>query len=91
MKTRSLAARQAATSSQVRGVDTVGRGLARSEYGAMVVLEALFWLQSTRTFPGRSDLVILEITRSGRDRSSSWANSFAFSLASSALTPLIRA
>ena len=38
--------------------------------GATVVLAALFWLQSTKTLPGRSVLVIRETTRSGRARSS---------------------
>ena len=33
-----------------------------AEYGAIVVLWALFWLQSMRTLPGRSDLVIRETT-----------------------------
>ena len=42
------------TSSQVSGADTVGSAPARSEYGATVVLAALFWLQSMKTLPGRS-------------------------------------
>ena len=44
----------ASTSSQVSGVDTVGVGWARSEYGATVVFAAAFWLQSMNTLPGRS-------------------------------------
>ena len=42
------ARRRRSTSSQVSGVDTVGCGRARSEYGATVVLAGLFWLQSTK-------------------------------------------
>lgn len=52
-----------------------------------MVLDALFWLQSMSTFPGRSDLVIREVTRPGRARSSVWANSFARSLASALVIP----
>ena len=39
------------SSRQVRGAATVGVGRPRSEYGTMVVLAALFWLQSTSTLP----------------------------------------
>src|SRR5215831_9251486 len=62
VNTRSSRRVHCSTSSQVTGVDTVGRLRARSEYGAIVVLWALFWLQSMRTLPGRSDLVIRETT-----------------------------
>ena len=61
------------TSSQVTGVDTVGSGRARSEYGAIVVLATWFWLQSMRTRPLRSSFFMLATTRSGRARASSWA------------------
>jgi hypothetical protein len=53
----------------------------------MVVLEPLFWLQSMSTLPGRSDLVIRDVTRFGRARSSSWAKLLAWSLACSAVIP----
>ena len=43
----------ASTSSQVSGVDAVGVGWARSEYGATVVFAAAFWLQSMKILPGR--------------------------------------
>jgi hypothetical protein len=39
--------------------------LPRSEYGEIVVFAPVFWLQSRKTFPGRSDLVIFHSTRSG--------------------------
>ena len=55
-RARSSPSAHACTSSHVTGVDTVGRGRARSEYGAMVVLCSAFWLQSTKTLPGRCDL-----------------------------------
>ena len=42
----------AITSSQRSGVETVGIGFARSEYGATVVFAGLFWLQSMKTLPG---------------------------------------
>ena len=60
----------AATSSQVSGVDTHGSGRARRAYGATVVLAALFWLQSTKTLPRRSSLRICETTSLGCDFSS---------------------
>ena len=52
------------TSSAVTGVDTVGRGRARTEYTATVVFAGWFWLQSINTRPCRSDLRMLETTRS---------------------------
>ena len=54
--------RAASTSSHDTGVDTVGSGLARSEYGAIVVLWWAFWLQSTKIFPGRWTLAIVVVT-----------------------------
>jgi hypothetical protein len=80
--------RQAATSPQVTGVETVGCSRARSEYGAMVVLDPLFCDQSMRTLPGRADFVIRDTTRRGSSRSSRCANASAMSLACSAVRPL---
>src|SRR5438552_5516357 len=65
--------RQLATSSQVTGVETVGSSLARSEYTQMVVLCSSFWLQSTNTFPLRTDFDMLEVTRSPCSPSRCWA------------------
>ena len=65
------------TSSQVTGVDTVGRGRARSEYTATVVLCRLFWLQSMKTLPGRAFLAIVDVTRSPWCFSSTWATACA--------------
>src|SRR5437763_367690 len=59
------------TSAQSRGAETVGIGSARSEYGATVVLAALFWLQSMNTLPGRRFLVILAVICFGCARGSS--------------------
>ena len=56
----------ASTSSHDTGVDTVGSGRARSEYGAIVVLWWAFWLQSTKILPGRSALAITVVTRFGQ-------------------------
>ena len=53
------------TSSQARGVETVGRGRARSEYAVTVVLCRSFWLQSTKTFPARRSVLMMTVTRSG--------------------------
>ncbi len=53
------------TSSQARGVETVGRGRARSEYAVTVVLCRSFWLQSTKTFPARRSRFMMTVTRSG--------------------------
>ena len=50
------------TSSHDTGVETVGSGRARKEYGAIVVLWWAFWLQSTKIFPGRSTLAITVVT-----------------------------
>src|SRR3712207_9108204 len=56
---------KASTSSHVSGVEAVGDGWARSEYGATVVLAALFWLQSMKTLPGRSTLAIFAVIEPG--------------------------
>ena len=53
------------SSSQVRGAATQGLARPRSEYGAIVVLLPLFWLQSTNTLPGRAALLMVLTTRSG--------------------------
>jgi len=87
VKNRSWGWRQASTSSQLTGVETVGNWRARSEYGATVVLEPLFWLQSTRTLPVRSALVIRDTARRGCSRSSRSAYARARSLACSEVTP----
>jgi len=71
------------TSAQVTGVDTVGRGRARSEYTLMVVLCGSFWLQSTSTFPTRSCFFIRSTTSSGWVRSSTWATAWANGFVSS--------
>jgi hypothetical protein len=55
----------------------------------MVVLDALFWLQSRRTLPGRRDLVIWEVTKPGWACSSACPRRLASSLASWLLIPLI--
>ena len=55
----------ASTSSHVTGVDTVGSGRARNEYGAIVVLWWAFWLQSTKTLPGRTAFAITVVTLPG--------------------------
>ena len=46
------------------GVDTVGRGRARSEYAQIVVLWREFWLQSMKILPLRSALLMFDSTRS---------------------------
>ena len=74
MNDRSDADRQACTSAQVIGVETVGSGRARSEYGATVVFAALFWLQSTSTLPWRSAFVMSDTTSFGCSFSSRWAS-----------------
>ena len=87
VKNRSCGWRQASTSSQLTGVETVGNWRARSEYGATVVLEPLFWLQSMSTLPARSFLVIRDTARPGHSRSSRSAYPRAWSLACSEVTP----
>ncbi len=57
-KTSRLTVGAAAPRPTSTGVDTVGRGRARSEYGAIVVLCRLFWLQSMNTLFGRTALAI---------------------------------
>jgi hypothetical protein len=47
----------------------------------MVVLDPLFWLQSIRTLPARSALVIRDTTRAGWSRSRRSAKALARSLA----------
>jgi hypothetical protein len=69
----SPASRQARTSSQVTGVETVGRSFARTEYTLIVVLCSSFCDQSTKIFPARSDFVMRDTTRSGICVSSSSA------------------
>jgi hypothetical protein len=54
----------------------------------MVVLDPLFWLQSMSTLPPRSDFVIRDTTWPGWSFSIRSANSFARSLACSAVRPL---
>ena len=49
----------------MRGAATVGSSRPRSEYGAIVVLAALFWLQSTNTLPARRLLVMVAVTSLG--------------------------
>src|ERR687893_748516 len=61
----SFAARASSTSSQVTGVDTVGRSFARSEYTHTVVLCSSFCDQSTNTLPWRSSLAMFDTTSSG--------------------------
>ena len=65
------------TSSHVTGVLTVGRGRARREYTATVVLCRLFWLQSMKTLPARADFAIVDVTRFGWCFSSTWATAWA--------------
>ena len=55
------------------GIETVGRSRARREYTPTVVLCGSFWLQSTSTFPPRSDFFMLETTSSGRRAASASA------------------
>src|SRR5207302_8585842 len=54
----SFARRQSRTSSQVTGIDTVGRSRARSEDTQTVAVCGSLWRQSRRTFPARSDFLI---------------------------------
>jgi len=84
-------ARPSLTSSQVTGVDTVGVLIARSEYGATVVLAALFWLQSMNTLPRRNGLAMRDVTRPGLLRSRFWARERARSLAWLEVSPEIAA
>jgi hypothetical protein len=53
------------SSRQVRGAATVGRIRPLSEYGTIVVLLPLFWLQSSSTLPARSVFFMSLTTRSG--------------------------
>ena len=55
-------------------METVGCANARREYTHTVVLCWAFWLQSTNTFPLRTDFFISDTTSSGWRRSSSWAS-----------------
>ena len=64
------------------GADTVGKAWARSEYGVTVVLAALFWLQSMKTFPGRRCLAICDTISFGCSRARSSATRLAYSLTS---------
>ena len=77
----------ASTSSHVTGVDTVGSGRARSEYGAIVVLWWAFWLQSTKILPGRTAFAIIVVTCLGSCFSSTWPTARANSAACSCVTP----
>ena len=54
----------APTSSSVTGVETIGWGIARTEYTQTVVLAGWFWLQSIRTRPRLSSLRMTETIRS---------------------------
>src|SRR5207245_9588899 len=71
------------TSSQVTGIDTVGRSRARSEYTQTVVLCGSFWLQSRSTFPERSDFFIFETTSCGHFAARASATARANALVSS--------
>ena len=73
----------ASTSSQVTGVETVGRSFARSEYTLTVVLCSSFWLQSISTLPPRSDFVMRDTTCFGCCFSSSSATARANGFVSS--------
>src|SRR3954471_15700162 len=66
-------ARASSTSSQVTGVETVGRSLARSEYTHTVVLCSSFCDQSISTLPWRRSLRMSDTTVSGCCFSSSCA------------------
>ncbi len=66
-----------ASSRHVRGAATIGCDRPRSEYGAIVVLLPLFWLQSTSTLPSRSVFLMSLTTRSGWSASSARASSWA--------------
>ena len=57
----------------MRGAAACGTARPRSEYGAIVVFVGLFCDQSMSTLPGRSALVIFDVTSFGRARSSSSA------------------
>ncbi|CAH0326101.1 hypothetical protein SRABI128_05164 [Microbacterium sp. Bi128] len=59
----------------MRGAATVGRSRPRSEYGTIVVLAALFWLQSTSTLPVRRVFFMSLTARSGWSASSERASS----------------
>ena len=61
----------------MRGAATVGSGRPRNEYGATVVFDALFWLQSTKTLPSRTLFAIVDVTDFGEACSSCWATFFA--------------
>ena len=50
------------TSTHVTGVATVGTSRPRTEYGAIVVLAGLFWLQSMKTLPSRRAFVVVAVT-----------------------------
>jgi hypothetical protein len=50
----------------------------RSEYGAIVVLAELFWLQSMKTLPARRLFAIVAITRFGVSAASRSASVFAY-------------
>ncbi len=72
-------ARHSSISSQVTGAETVGSTRARMVYGVAVVLRAAFWLQSTKTFPGRRLLVIRCSASRGMAFSASTASALAYS------------
>ena len=73
-------------SSQVRGAATVGCSRPRSEYGAIVVFDPLFWLQSRNTLPARRLFVIVEVTSFGIAFSSCCATRLANTTAPRELT-----
>ena len=64
----------------MRGAATNGCSRPRREYGATVVLFALFWLQSMRTLASRLDFFMSETTRSGWSASRLRASSLASAL-----------
>ena len=80
----------ASTSSHVRGTATNACSRPRSDQGAMVVLRPLFWLQSTKTLPGRRSFVMRHTTRSGRSRVSAWASCLTYSEVISVEAPSMR-
>ena len=70
----------------MRGAATVGCSRPRSEYGAIVVLDALFWLQSKNTLPARRLFVMVDVTSLGIAFSSCWATRLAKTVAPALLT-----
>ncbi len=80
------AASGSSSSSHVRGAATVGCSRPRSEYGAIVVFDPLFWLQSRNTLPARRLLVMVAVTSFGMACSSCCATRLANTTAPRELT-----